>query len=111
MKNIVSAEADISDVNKSRREKPMGDMVDARLPENNQGHKWNKDGSENMQQDEILNEERSVSDNPGENARNLDGKLADNSKQKPTVPDDFYNKKSDEMGDRNKKTMRFIDSM
>lgn len=94
--NIVSAEADISDINKGRREKPSGDMVDARLPENNRNHQWKQDGSEFMQQDEILNQERDAGDNPGKYSRNVEGKFTDASKQEPTVPDDFYNKKDTE---------------
>ncbi len=49
--NIVTAEADISDLNKGRREKPSGDMVDERLPENNRNHQWKQKDSEFMQQD------------------------------------------------------------
>jgi len=108
MKNIVSADADISDVNKSRREKPSGDAIDARLPENNQGHQWKQKDSEFMQQDEILNDERAASDNPGKDSRSVEGKFTDSSKQMPTVPDDFYKKDKDENTTR---TMRFIDSM
>lgn len=96
MGNIVSKDADISDVNKARREKPSGDFVDARLPENNSGHQWNKKDAEFMQQDEILNQERAASDNPGKDGRTVEGKLEDNSKQEPTVPDDFYNKQKDD---------------
>jgi hypothetical protein len=96
-KNIVSAEADISDINKSRREKPVGDMVDERLPENNRNHQWKQTGAENMQQDEILNQERAVSDNPKNDARDPEGNLEDNSKQKATVPDDFYNNQNKEV--------------
>jgi hypothetical protein len=94
-KNIVSAEADISDINKARREKPSGDMVDGRLPENNSGHQWKQKDSEFMQQDEILNQERAASDNPGKNSRNVEGEFSDNSKQEATVPDDFYNKQKE----------------
>lgn len=93
--NIVSAEADISDINKYRREKPSGDMVDGRLPENNRNHQWKQKDSEFMHQDEILNQERAASDNPGKNSRNLYGEFADNSKQEPTVPDDFYQKQNE----------------
>lgn len=94
--NIVTAEADISDINKGRREKPAGDMVDERLPENNRNHQWKQKDSEFMQQDEILNQERAASDNPGKNGRNAEGEFSDNSKQEPTVPDDFYNKQNEQ---------------
>ncbi len=94
--NIVSAEADISDINKGRREKPSGDMVDERLPENNRNHQWKQKDSEFMQQDEILNQERAASDNPGKNGRNAEGEFSDNSKQEPTVPDDFYDNQEEE---------------
>jgi len=112
MKNIVSKDADISDINKARREKPAGDMVDSRLPENNQGHQWKKKDAEFMQQDEILNEERAASDNPGKNGRTIDGKLEDNSKQQATVPDNFYQqKKSEERDESGGHQMKYIDSM
>lgn len=94
--NIVSAEADISDIDKGRREKPSGDMVDERLPENNRNHQWKQKDSEFMQQDEILNHERAASDNPGKNGRNAEGEFSDNSKQEPTVPDDFYDNQVEE---------------
>ena len=94
--NIVSAEADISDIDKGRREKPSGDMVDERLPENNRNHQWKQKDSEFMQQDEILNQERATSDNPGKNGRNAEGEFSDNSKQEPTVQDDFYNNQEEE---------------
>lgn len=93
MGNIVTKDADISDVNKARREKPSGDFVDGRLPENSNGHQWKKRDSEFMQQDEILNEDRAASDNPGKEARSVEGRFSDNSVQEPTVPDDFYNKR------------------
>ncbi|MBS1493774.1 MAG: hypothetical protein JST55_09695 [Bacteroidetes bacterium] len=93
-KNIVSAEADISDINKARREKPAGDMVDGRLPENNKHHQWKQTGAEDMQQDEILNQERAVNDNSKNEARDPEGNLEDNSKQTATVPDDFFNKQN-----------------
>jgi hypothetical protein len=102
--NIVSAEEDISDVNKGRREKPSGDFVDGRLPENNRAHQWKQKDSEFMQQDEVLNEERAASDNPGKNSRNLEGEFTDSSKQEPTVADDFYNKKLDDPENRNNRT-------
>lgn len=99
--NIVSAEADISDINKARREKPSGDFVDERLPKNNQGHQWKQKDAEYMQQDEILNADRAASDNPGKDGRTLSGELEDNSKQSPTVPDNFY--ETEESKDRNKR--------
>jgi hypothetical protein len=94
--NIVTADADIPDINKGRREKPAGDMVDERLPENNRNHQWKQKDSEFMQQDEILNQERAASDNPGKNGRNAEGEFSDNSKQEPTVPDDFYDNQEKE---------------
>lgn len=97
--NIVTAEADISDINKGRREKPSGDMVDERLPENNRNHQWKQKNAEFMQQDEILNQERAASDNPGKNGRNVEGEFADNSRQGPTVRDDFYNKQNEQNED------------
>lgn len=102
--NIVSAEEDISDVNKSRREKPSGDFVDERLPENNRRHQWKQKDAEFMKQDEILNEERAASDNPGKNSRNLNGEFTDSSKQEPTVADDFYNNDLDNPEKRNERT-------
>ncbi len=104
--NIVTADADISDINKARREKPSGDMVDGRLPENNSHHQWKEKDSEFMQQDEILNDERAASDNPGKNSRNLDGKFTDSSKQEPTVSDDYYNKSKEEVNDRSNRGLQ-----
>lgn len=94
--NIVTADADIPDINKGRREKPAGDMVDEWFPENNRNHQWKQKDSEFMQQDEILNQERAASDNPGKNGRNAEGEFSDNSKQEPTVPDDFYDNQEKE---------------